>query len=110
MSRIEASLTTGDTTAASLAIYDLCVALRIIGDSTLVSIGSARMASAGVVSAGPSVHWHRAGKPRKEGEVEELLLLAVCQMLLVLVQEVRGWSRNLCTQTCMSHRYVLELP
>jgi hypothetical protein len=109
-----ASLTTGDTTTASLAIDDSCLALRtagdslsasrIIGDWALVSVDSARVDSERIDSAawsqqGPQSR-HRTRKLRKEGEVEKLrkdggrekvLLLAVCQLLLVLVQEeVRG--------------------
>jgi hypothetical protein len=105
-----ASLATGDTTVASLATDDSCVASRtagdspsasrIIGDLTQVIVGSARVASgrmvsAGVASARPSVSAPnpKAKKGRGSGEVKKgrgkgkLLLLAVCQLLQLLIQE-----------------------
>jgi hypothetical protein len=101
-----ASLTTGDTTVASLAIDDSCVALHTAGDpppapriigsnSAPVSVGSARAASAridsaGVVSAGHSVSAPnpKAKKGRGSGEAERT---GEGEKLVVLVQEeVRG--------------------
>jgi len=85
-----ASLTADDTTGASFAIGDSCVASRITGNSALVSVGSGRMAPARIDSAGVVSAWHQsrlrtrklgkevgAERLRKDRKMERLLLLGV---------------------------------